>query len=108
MRRAARTDANQQEIMEYLALKGCSVRSLASVGKGIPDLLVGYKGVNLLLEVKDGNKTASQQKLTPDQVEFFNNWNGQVMVVTNKNEAWVKICKTILNTSTDHYQVNIR
>jgi hypothetical protein len=29
------------------------------VGRGVPDLLVGWRGTNLLLEVKDGNKPQS-------------------------------------------------
>lgn len=43
MRRAARTDANQTAIVEALRKCGASVQSLAAVGKGVPDLLVGLR-----------------------------------------------------------------
>ena len=52
MRRAAKIDANQTEIVKALRQVGASVQSLASTGKGCPDLLVGFRGVNWLLEVK--------------------------------------------------------
>jgi hypothetical protein len=41
MRRAAKIDANQPQIVEALRKAGATVHSLAAVGNGIPDLLVG-------------------------------------------------------------------
>lgn len=65
-----------------------SVQSLAAVGKGVPDLLVGYRGRNFLLEVKDGKKPPSQIQLTPDQVEWHESWRGaKPHVVHTVNEA---------------------
>ena len=73
--------------MQALRAIGCTVYSLAEVGNGVPDLLVGYHGVNLLLEVKDGAKPPSARKLTPDQQQFHATWRGQKVVVTSVNEA---------------------
>jgi hypothetical protein len=56
MRRAARTDSNQTEIVATLRSLGCSVQMLHAVGAGCPDLLIGIDGQNLLLEIKDGSK----------------------------------------------------
>ena len=81
MRRAARTDRNHAEIVAAFRLFGCSVQSLAAVGAGVPDLLVGWRGKNLLIEVKDGQKTKSQRKLTPAQVKFHWKWYGLISVV---------------------------
>ena len=67
MRRAAKIDANQTEIVKALRQVGASVQSLASTGKGCPDLLVGFRGVNWLLEIKDGQKVKSARKLTDDK-----------------------------------------
>ena len=53
MRRAAKVDDNQAEIVATLRYVGCSVTSLASIGRGCPDIVVGYNGVNYLLEIKD-------------------------------------------------------
>ena len=85
--RAARIDANQPAIVAALRKAGCTVQHLHSVGKGCPDLLVGRAGVNYLLECKDGAKTPSEQRLTPDQVEWHGCWLGQVVVVNSVDAA---------------------
>jgi hypothetical protein len=87
MRRAARIDRNQPEIVEALRKLGASVQPLHSAHDGIPDLLVGYQGANFLLEVKDGTKIPSKQRLTPCQVEWHNAWSGQAAVVASAEEA---------------------
>lgn len=85
--RAAKIDANQTEIVAALRKIGCTVQILSSVGKGCPDILVGYRGKNFLLEIKDGAKPVSAQKLTPDQVEWHDLWSGQVNVVNCVDQA---------------------
>lgn len=87
MRRAARVDANQSAIVEALRVVGCTVQPLHAVGQGVPDLLVGYQGQNLLIEVKDGSKPPSRQRKTDDQVIWHDAWRGQVVVVRNVKEA---------------------
>lgn len=86
MRRAA-VDRNQYEIVMMLRNVGCTVQLLHKVGQGCPDLLVGYRGQNLLLEVKDGELSPSARKLTDRQVEWHRGWGGQVAVVCNVREA---------------------
>ena len=66
---------------------GATVQSLSAIGAGCPDLLVGYKGVNYLIEVKDGSKPPSGRKLTPDQVEWLGKWKGAAVTVTTLDEA---------------------
>lgn len=87
MRRAAKIDANQTEIVKALRSVGASVQSLASTGNGCPDLLVGFRGVNWLLEIKDGQKVKSKRKLTNDQVEWHESWCGQVHVIESIDQA---------------------
>lgn len=92
MRRAAKVDHNQAEIVKALRDAGCGVLDLSAVGKGCPDLLVHaptYPAckVNVLLEVKDGKKSPSARKLTPDQVKFHESWKGFIYTVTNVDEA---------------------
>jgi hypothetical protein len=86
-RRAAKIDANQGEIVKALRAIGCSVVSLAPLGNGCPDLLVGIFRRNLLLEVKDGDKSESRRKLTPMEREFHETWKGKVETVHNVDEA---------------------
>lgn len=85
--RAAKVDANQKEIVEALRKIGCTVQILSSVGKGCPDILIGFRGSNYLAELKDGKKSKSEQKLTPDQVKWHSLWNGQVSVINSVEDA---------------------
>jgi len=80
MRRKARVDANQKEIVKKLRELEISVLHTHQLGKGAPDLILGYRNENFLIELKDGNKTKSQQKLTPDEVEFQSKWQGNYAV----------------------------
>lgn len=87
MHRAAKADANQTEIVKALRQMGASVQHLHTLGKGCPDLLVGWRGVNILLEVKDGEKVPSKRRLTPDEQEWHERWRGQVAIVESVEDA---------------------
>lgn len=87
MRRAAKVDRNQAEIVEALRRVGATVEPLHQVGKGCPDLLVGFRGRNILIEVKDWKQPPSGRKLTPDQVEWHAGWKGQVAMVEDVDAA---------------------
>lgn len=91
MRRAAKVDANQAEIVAALRAVGATVQPLHAVGQGCPDLLVGYRGQNYLLEVKDGSKPPSARKLTPDQVSWHDTWRGRAAVVASVDEAFAAV-----------------
>lgn len=87
MPRKARVDANQADVVSSLRAIGATVQHLHDVGQGCPDILVGFRGVNYAVEIKDGSKPPSQRKLTPQQVEWHESWKGQVDVVNDKFEA---------------------
>jgi hypothetical protein len=87
MRRAAKVDANQAKIVAALRQMGCTVQPLHAVGEGVPDLLCGFRGINILIEVKDGAKPPSQRSLTDAQVEWHGGWKGQVAVAKDEHEA---------------------
>lgn len=91
MRRAAKVDANQSEIVTALRQAGCTVHVTSAAGAGFPDIVVGHRGANFLLEIKDGRKIPSQQKLTSDQIEFHRDWRGQVVVVNSVEAAFAAV-----------------
>jgi Holliday junction resolvase len=89
MRRAAKVDDNQEEIVKALRAVGATVQTLAAVGKGVPDLLVGYHGKTILVEVKDGKKSPSERRLTEDQLKWHGAWTGgPLAIVTDVEGAW--------------------
>ena len=87
MRRAAKVDSNQAEIVTALRGAGATVQHLHTVGKGCPDILVGHQNQNILMEIKDGSLSPSRQKLTADEQSWHDAWRGTVSVVRSVNEA---------------------
>lgn len=92
MRRAARVDANQEQIVSALRACGATVR-VVTQGDGIPDLLVGYRGYTILMEVKDGRKPPSARKLTEEEEKFFTNWTGGMLAIVNSVDEALELLK---------------
>ena len=90
MRRASKVDANHAQIVDCFKKLGCSVLSLAAVGRGVPDLLVAINGITWLVEVKSGK---SKENLL--QTEWAENWLGARALVrdTQGVETVVKTMK---------------
>lgn len=75
MRRAAKIDLNQKEIVLQLRMMGYTVRHTHTIGKGFPDIVIGRASRNLLVEIK-----RKGESLTPDEREFFETWKGAVII----------------------------
>lgn len=88
-RTAARRDGNEREIIKALRAAGYSVQQLS--GKGVPDLLVGIGGVNVLLEIKDGLSAS----MTPAEVEWHTSWRGQAAVVYDARSALAEVARML-------------
>ncbi len=86
MRRAARRDANEDQIVSAMLACGAYVTKINDAGRF--DLLCWYRGHTLLLEVKDGRRAPSEQKLTPAEEKFHREWPGDNLhIVTGVEEA---------------------
>lgn len=77
-----RVDSNQAEIVKALRDFGCTVQCLHMVGHGCPDLLVGYKGIDIPMEIKVGNA-----KLTAAEQEWQEHWAGNVVIARTPGHA---------------------
>lgn len=86
-RRRGRTDANQTEVVADLRAMGVSVTSIAGVGDGCPDLLVGKWGVTTVVELKDPTKPPSRRRLTPDETAWHDAWLGSAIVAGTAEEV---------------------
>ncbi len=91
MRRNARIDTNQPEIVKALRAIGASVTHTHMIGRGFPDIVVGFRGVNTLMEIKDGNKPPSKRRLTPDEADWHESWQGYACVVESVDDAYAAI-----------------
>lgn len=87
MRLKARVDSNQKKIVSELRKLGCSILHTHQLGKGAPDIIVGYNGKNYLIEIKDGSKSLSQQKLTKDELQFKSDWKGSYYVCNSTEQV---------------------
>lgn len=88
MRRAAKVDDNQSEIVKHFRMLGYSVATTHQLGKGFPDLVVGKHGINYLIEVKDGSKEPARRKLTTDEKTFFEEWRGQRDIIETVDDVY--------------------
>ena len=87
MRKAARVDANQKQVVSALRAAGAYVWII-----GLPvDLLVGYKGHSWLMEVKTDHK----KKLTKLQEDFFAHWPGGTLCRVDGPEAALRAIKVV-------------
>lgn len=80
--RACRVDQNHNEIVDALRTAGVSVQSLATIGKGCPDLVAAKGNQCWLIEVK-----GPKGKLTDDQIKFIGAWRGDVHIVRCPEDA---------------------
>ena len=82
-RHANRVDANHAEISKALAAIGAVVTDLSGNGKGVPDLLVAFRGMFFMLEVK-----VAKGKLNELQTKWFaKHENCRAYVVRSAEEA---------------------
>lgn len=85
MRRAARIDDNQNQVVDDLRKAGCEVFITSALGNGFPDLVVKRERL-LLVELKDPSKVPSARKLTPDEEEFARRFDDSVIVAETAAE----------------------
>ena len=89
LRRAARVDANQKEIVEGLRKLGAYVL-ITSQLKNAFDILVGYNSELYIMEIKDGSKPETQRHLTEGELkcmEGFNKVGVKYYVINSLEEA---------------------
>lgn len=94
-RYARKVDANQAAIVAAFRALGASVLHLHTVGAGCPDLLVGIRGVNVLVELKDGSKPPSARRLTPLEEQFCASWRGRQVVVVERVEDVARVLSEV-------------
>jgi Holliday junction resolvase len=82
----ARIDTNHKEIVKALRDAGATVVSLAAMKHGCPDILVGYNGETVLMEIKRDAKA----KFTPDQLDFLGKWKGGAISRVDSVDAAIR------------------
>jgi Holliday junction resolvase len=75
MKRKARTDANQTEIVKHFRDHGFYVLHVHQL-KNCVDIMVSKGLVTAAVEIKDGSKVPSARKLTEGELKFKEEWRG--------------------------------
>lgn len=76
MRRSAKSDSNQAEIVDCLRKAGRCVFVASRIGGGFPDLIVHWNGNVVFMEVKSENG-----ELNDLQIDFHSKWRGPAIVI---------------------------
>lgn len=86
---AKRVDANQREIVDAFKKMGASVFDASHIGAGFPDLLIGYGGRTVLVEIKSSEKA----KFTDAQLKFMAEWKGSAVSRINDVQGAITLIK---------------
>lgn len=87
-RTAQRRDANEPEIVDALVALGCSVDRVPG-GDGRMDLLIGFKGHDIKMEIK-----MPGEKLNPKQKTYHAEWKGSpIYLAHTAGEAIAIVCQ---------------
>jgi hypothetical protein len=69
----SKKDDAQKKIELWLKVRGIEFADTSGLGDGFPDLVVAYRGDNILLEVKN----STVDPLTRKEKEFMDRWKGR-------------------------------
>ena len=101
---ARRVDANHAQVVSALTAAGAIVDDLSAIGGGVPDLLIGYMRNGerqfALMEVKDGQKVKSKQKLTDAQIRWHEKYAGWPVSIVDSAEAALRHLKVLQSSKT--------
>ena len=93
MRRAARRDENEKEIVEALRAVGATVYYMGEPA----DLLVGFRGQTLSYEVKSPKTSYGKKGFNENQKHFAEHWKGGPFCLVDSVEAALRMLKIMIN-----------
>ena len=88
---AKKVDLNHADVVKTLRSLGASVFDASKVGKGFPDIVVGYKNNTILVEIKSGEN----KKFTPTQLKFMSEWKGSSIIRINDIDGAIRLIKML-------------
>jgi Holliday junction resolvase len=88
---AKKVDENHKIIVQKFRELGASVFDASGVGRGFPDILVGYNNQTILVEIKSGEK----KKFTEAQLKFMAEWKGSAVTRINDIDGVIRLIKVL-------------
>ena len=88
---AKKVDLNHKEVVEKFRELGASVFDASGVGRGFPDIVVGYNGQTVLVEIKSGER----KRFSEAQLKFMAEWKGSAVTRINEVEGVIRLIKIL-------------
>ena len=86
LRRAAKVDRNQPEIVEAFRRMGCYVLIISQL-KNCCDLMISKGRQTAAIEIKDGSLPKSKRQLTEGEMDFMHSWKGLYFIVESLDDV---------------------
>jgi len=88
---AKKVDLNHTEIVKTFRDLGATVFDASGIGRGFPDIVLGYNNITCLVEIKSGEK----KKFTEAQLKFMSEWKGSSVVRINDVGGAIRLIKLL-------------
>jgi len=87
LRKHGNTDSNQKDIVKAFRDFGAAVTVTSGVGDGFVDIVVSYRNEWFMIEIKDGEKCKSAQKLTDEEIAWNSKQKAVVYIVATAQDV---------------------
>lgn len=87
MKYGTKKDANHHEVVDALKKAGAYVIDMSHVGCGFPDLIVGFQGKTMLMEIKNLKTAYGKKGLNKNQLKWREQWTGGTYCVVSCPET---------------------
>lgn len=91
MKYGAKKDANHNEVVDALKKAGAYVIDMSHVGCGFPDLIVGFQGKTMLMEIKNLKTSYGKKGLNKNQIKWKEQWTGGTYCVVTCPETAIEM-----------------
>ena len=88
-------DSLRAKLIAAFDAAGATVVSLADIGGGCPDLLVGYRGRTALCETQAPGADA---KLEADRLVWYESWRGGTVIVVQSPADVAQVLRSLTET----------
>ena len=91
----AKKDANHADVVSALKGAGASVIDTSHIGCGFPDLIVGYAGGTMLMEIKNPKTSYGKRGLNKNQQIWKDGWIGGPYSVVDSVDSALRAIHTL-------------
>jgi hypothetical protein len=96
VRLRSRIDANQPALVKFIRFMGASWQHTHAI-PGALDGILGYRGVDVRVEIKDPEKPLSKRRLTPAEITTIAEWRGRRPVIIETEQNVIDLLKLLQN-----------